>query len=131
MNDVLPQDHFFAGLRQHHYRCVAIDPPTKFSAGTKGRPQHYARMSDHEIAAMPLLDIMHPDGFWLFYWVVASKIYRAMGSKTILRPDEIAAGWQCRFSSRAFKSSEASAGDNVSALNAEMSTEIAMVTANC
>ena len=47
----------FVGLPQHHYRAIAIDPPWAFSAGTKGRPQHYGRMSDREIADMPVGDL--------------------------------------------------------------------------
>jgi hypothetical protein len=45
-----PADHVFSGLRRNDYRCVAVDAPTAFLAGTKGRPQHYDRMSDHQIA---------------------------------------------------------------------------------
>jgi hypothetical protein len=54
----LPAEHPFAGLRLHHYRCVLIDPPTKFVTGTKGRPQHYGRMTDAEIAALPVGDLL-------------------------------------------------------------------------
>lgn len=59
------------GLRLHAYRCVAIDFPWLFSAGTKGRPQHYARMTDSEIAAVPIADLAHPSGCFFFIWTTS------------------------------------------------------------
>ena len=98
--DILADGHPFAGLRYRHYRCISIDPPTKFVAGTKSRPQHYKRMTDHEIAALPVNDLMHPEGCWAALWVTSPKLYRPMGSKTRLRPDELAHAWKCRYSAR-------------------------------
>jgi N6-adenosine-specific RNA methylase IME4 len=92
----------FGDLKRAHYRAILIDPPHKFSAGTKTRPQHYARMTDHEIAALPVHELFHPEGGWLFYWTLASKLYAPPGSRTQLNPQQIAGHWKCRWSSRAF-----------------------------
>lgn len=92
----------FAGLKRHHYRAIAFDPPWTFSAGTKGRPQHYKRMTDHAIAELPIAELAHPDGCFLFMWVTSPKAYRPKGSKTRLNPDEIARRQGFSFSSRAF-----------------------------
>jgi len=98
----LPPGHAFAGLRRNAYRCVLLDPPTRFIAGTKGRPQHYKRMTDADIAALPVADLLHPDGAWIFLWVTSPKLYRNGKSKTVRRPDEIANAWGARYSGRAF-----------------------------
>lgn len=55
----LPGDHVFAGLQRNGYRCLLIDPPTQFLAGTKGGPQHYERITDAQIAALPAADLLH------------------------------------------------------------------------
>ena len=103
MTELLPPDHVFAGLLDHGYRCIIVDPPTRFVAGTKGRPQHYNRMTDADIAALPVGDLLHPDGAWIFLWVTSPKLYvAAKKSKTVLRPDEIARAWGARYSGRAF-----------------------------
>ncbi len=102
VGEVLLAPHPFAGLRRNGYRCVMADPPTTFYAGTRSRPQHYQRMTDHAIAALPVQDLMHPDGCWLALWVTSPKLYRPPGSKTRLRPDELAAAWGCRYSGRGF-----------------------------
>lgn len=83
----------FDGLRPRHYRALYIDPPWRFSGGTRGRPQHYARMTDAELARMPIADLCHPEGCWLFMWSTSPKL-----------PDAIALGraWGFRFSARAF-----------------------------
>ena len=92
----------FADLPHRHYRAIAIDPPWTFSGGVKGRPQHYRRMSDHEIAALPIVDLAHPDGCFLFLWHTSPKAYRPPGSRTRLAPDEIGRAWGFRHSGRAF-----------------------------
>ena len=99
----LPPDHVFAGLVRNNYRCLLIDPPTRFIAGTKGRPQHYARMTDANIAALPVADLLHPDGAFIFLWVTSPKLYRNGNSKTVLRPDEVASAWAARWCGRAFE----------------------------
>lgn len=98
--ELLPGGHVFSGLRRQYYRAVLIDPPTKYIAGTKSRPQHYQRMSDADIAALPVRDLMHPGGGWVALWVTSPKLYKPMGSKVRLRPDELAHAWGCRYSAR-------------------------------
>jgi hypothetical protein len=99
---VLPPGHVFAGLKVHHYRCVAIDAPTKFVADTQSRPQHYKRMSDHEIATLPVADLLHPDSAWIFLWVTSPRLYAPAGSRTRLSPDVIARAWGAKYSARGF-----------------------------
>jgi N6-adenosine-specific RNA methylase IME4 len=98
----LPQEHTFAGLLSHGYRCVLIDAPTRFVAGTKGRPQHYKRMTDADIAALPVADLLHPDGAWIFLWVTSPKLYALRNSRIALAPDQLARAWGARYSGRAF-----------------------------
>ncbi len=83
------------------FKLIVADPPTDFRAGKKGRPQHYGRMTDHEIAALPVESVAAPD-CWLMMWVTSPKLYRAPGSKTLLTAQEIAAAWGFDFSGRAF-----------------------------
>lgn len=83
------------------FRLIAADPATTFVAGVKGRPQHYARMTDLEIAALPVREIAAAD-CWLMLWATSCKTFRPVGSKTRLRPDEIAEAWGFRYSGRAF-----------------------------
>jgi N6-adenosine-specific RNA methylase IME4 len=98
----LSADHVFAGLKAWHCRCALIDAPTAFLAGTKGRPQHYARMSDPEIAALPVADLLHPDGAWIFLWVTSPKFYPPPGSGRLLSPADIVRPWGAKYSARAF-----------------------------
>lgn len=100
IGEKLRAPHPFANLRYRHYRLIYADPATRFVAGTKSRPQHYKRMNDHEIAALPVADLAHPDGCWLALWVTSPKLYRPIGSKTRLRPDEIAHAWGFTYSAR-------------------------------
>lgn len=83
------------------FQLIAADPATDFSAGKKGRPQHYSRMSDHEIAGLPVRHIA-ADDCHLMIWVTSPKLYRSKGSKKNLTPQEIAEAWGFRFSGRAF-----------------------------
>lgn len=83
----------FPGLTLASYRTIVIDPPWSFSAGTKGRPQHYARMSDDEIAALPIRALAHPDGCNVFLWVTSPKLPHALG---------VAKAWGARYSGRGF-----------------------------
>lgn len=59
------------------YRVICADPPWRFSAGTKSRPQHYARMTDREIAALPVRSLADPAGCWLFLWTTGPKLHHA------------------------------------------------------
>jgi hypothetical protein len=86
----------------HHYRCVLVDAPTAFLAGTKGRPQHYPRMSDREIAGLPVADLIHPGGAFVFLWVTSPKLYPTTPSGQLLSPADIVRPWGARYSARAF-----------------------------
>jgi N6-adenosine-specific RNA methylase IME4 len=99
-DDLFPAGHVFAGLKARYCRCVLIDPPTRFVAGTKGRPQHYGRLSDREIAALPVEDLLHPDGAWIFQWVTSPKFYPISGQ--LLSPADIVRPCGARYSTRAF-----------------------------
>lgn len=83
----------FAGLQRHGYRVVLADPPWVFSGGTKGRPQHYARMTDRELMRLPVEDLAHPDGCWLFLWTTSPRLFLT---------DRIAEAWGFRYSGRGF-----------------------------
>lgn len=83
------------------FRVIMADPATRFVAGTKGRPQHYPRMTDVEIAELPVRQIVADDAH-LFLWITSPKIYRAKGSKKNLTPQEIAEAWGFKWSGRAF-----------------------------
>lgn len=85
--------HPLAPLRQRHYRSIVIDPPWRFAAGTEGRPQHYPRMTDDEIAALPLRELVHPDGAWLWVWCTSPKARDLFA---------IADRWGAKFSGRGF-----------------------------
>ncbi|HEY8214690.1 MAG TPA: MT-A70 family methyltransferase [Methylocystis sp.] len=61
----------FGGLLPRRYRAVLLDPPWKFSAGTKGRPQHYPRMTDAEIAAIRISELCHPEGCNIFLCITS------------------------------------------------------------
>ncbi len=63
----------FRPLPTGRFRVGLFDYPWKFSAGVKGRPQHYHRMTDDEIAASNPLRILHPDGAWLLIWCTGPK----------------------------------------------------------
>lgn len=67
---------FFDPLTPRSYRVVVIDPPWKFSAGTKSRPQHYPRLTFNEIAALPVRDLLHPDGARVMMWITAPLLDR-------------------------------------------------------
>lgn len=92
----------FADLPQQYYRSIAIDPPWHFSGGTTGRPQHYDRMRDPEIAALPVRDLAHPNGCHLFMWVTSPKLDAPVRSTSRLSPFAIARAWGFRYSGRAF-----------------------------
>lgn len=80
---------FFDPLPRRHYRVILLDPPWKFSAGTKSRPQHYARMTLAEIKALPVRDLLHPEGGRVIMWITGPLLNKI---------DEIARAWRLRFS---------------------------------
>lgn len=83
----------FPGLGRGIYRCLYIDPPWYYSGGKAGRPQHYPRMKDAELATLPVRDLVHPDGALLFMWVTSPKMEHAL---------RLARAWGFRLSGRAF-----------------------------
>jgi N6-adenosine-specific RNA methylase IME4 len=76
------------GLRRGHYTVVEIDPPWKFSAGTKSRPQHYPRMTLPQIKDIPVRDLLHPDGGRVLLWITAPLLHRV---------PELARAWRLRY----------------------------------
>lgn len=80
----------FEGLPRAHFRNVVIDPPWKFSAGTKSRPQHYRRMTFEEVCALPVRDLLHPDGARVFLWITAPLLNRV---------NDLRKAWGLRYSS--------------------------------
>lgn len=83
----------FPMIPRQRYRCILADPPWFFSAGTKGRPQHYPRLRDHELMRMPIQTLAHPDGCWLFMWCTSPKVQSAF---------HVAHAWGFKFSGRGF-----------------------------
>jgi N6-adenosine-specific RNA methylase IME4 len=79
----------FDPLPEHAHTCVIIDPPWRFSAGTKSRPQHYGRMTLDEIMALPVRRLLKKDGGRVFLWITAPLLDRV--------PD-IAKAWRLRYS---------------------------------
>lgn len=80
----------FDPLPRGHYSAVVIDPPWKFSGGTKSRPQHYARMTLDEVKALPVRKLLRPEGGRVFLWITAPLMHRV---------PEIASAWRLRYSS--------------------------------
>ena len=64
----------FQPLPSGFFRCAVFDYPHKFVAGTKGRPQHYQRMTHREICASNPTRIIHPDGGWLALWATGPQV---------------------------------------------------------
>src|SRR4051812_29617617 len=65
----------FSNLPREHFRVILADPPWSFSASKKGRPQHYPRMTDSELMRLPVEDLAHPDGCWLFLWTTSPRLF--------------------------------------------------------
>lgn len=68
----------FEGLERGAYAVALLDPPWKFSAGTKSRPQHYRRMTFEEVAALPVRDLLDPAGARVMLWITAPLMSRAI-----------------------------------------------------
>ena len=64
-------------LPRRHYRVIYADPPWKFSAGVKSRPQHYPRMTVEEVMAMDVTSLAHLEGCRLKLWLTAPLLNRA------------------------------------------------------
>lgn len=83
----------FDQLPRGYFRTILADPAWRFVAGTKGRPQHYARMTDRQIARLPVDELAHPDGCWLFLWSTSPRLHLTF---------DIARAWGFKYSARAF-----------------------------
>jgi N6-adenosine-specific RNA methylase IME4 len=73
VEDVLPSDHVFAGLRRNAYGVILADPPWHFkvrSAKGQGRSpeRHYRTMTINQVAALPVRDLATRDCH-LFMWI--------------------------------------------------------------
>jgi N6-adenosine-specific RNA methylase IME4 len=90
----------FGDLREHAYRVLLIDPPWRFSAGTKGRPQHYRRMTHAQIHALPIWRLAHPDGGRLLLWTTAPLAHHAHGSPARCAQAWSRRGFALRYSSK-------------------------------
>jgi N6-adenosine-specific RNA methylase IME4 len=80
----------FGDLQRGHHECVVIDPPWRWSGGTKSRPQHYPRMTLAEVKALPVRQLLKPEGGRVFLWITAPLVHRI---------PEIAKAWRLRYSS--------------------------------
>jgi len=69
----------FRPLPDGFARCAIFDYPHKFVAGTRGRPQHYQRMTTQQIAASNPIRIIHPDGGWLGLWATGPQVENMFG----------------------------------------------------
>ncbi len=85
----MSEPFFFAPLPRRHYRVVLIDPPWKWSGGTKGRPQHYRRMTFNEVKGLPVRDLLHPEGARVFMWITGPLL---------IRMSELKVAWRLRYS---------------------------------
>ena len=68
------------------YDIVVADPPwtftTRSAKGLEGRPQHYDRMTDQDIAAMPVQAISHA-GTVLFLWTTSPHLPRGLDTLAV------------------------------------------------
>lgn len=55
------------------FSVIHADAAWLFKAGTKGRPQHYKRMTLDQIKAMPVRACAAPD-CWLFFWTTGPHL---------------------------------------------------------
>ena len=58
------------------FSVIHADAAWLFKAGTKGRPQHYKRMTLDQIKAMPVKSCAAPD-CWLFFWTTGPHLEQA------------------------------------------------------
>lgn len=63
-------------LLRNHYGLCMVDPPwsyTTYSAKGKEKSadKHYDCMSIADICALPISDLAHPDGMWVWLWATA------------------------------------------------------------
>lgn len=97
-----PEEWKAQGLKPFFYRAIYIDCPWRFSGGTKGRPQHYKRMTDVELAAMPIWMLAHPEGCHVFAWITSPMFERALAIIKQWNPSGALVKDCIRYSGRAF-----------------------------
>lgn len=81
---------FFDPLPRRYYRVVLIDPPWRWAGGVKGRPQHYPRMTFAQISALPIRELLHPEGGRVLTWITAPLANRI---------GDLHRAWRLRYSS--------------------------------
>jgi hypothetical protein len=52
--------------------------------------------------ALPIPDLLHRDGAFIFFWATSPKLYAPQGSRTQLSPNDVARALGARYSGRAF-----------------------------
>lgn len=70
-------------LKRHHYGLVKLDPPWSFrtysEAGkSKSAEKHYGCMSIDDIYAMPVEELAHRDGMWVWLYTTAPMLMEAI-----------------------------------------------------
>lgn len=73
----------FKGLRKNGYRAILMDVPWSFlTRSDKGKDRsperHYSTMTLDEIKALPIRDLVHPDGAVLHFWVIDTHVEMAL-----------------------------------------------------
>ena len=96
----------FAGLPQHHFAAISIDPPWHFRARTalqmsswtsrRDAEKHYQVMDIDDIAALPVGELAAPDAH-LFLWITGPIIVEGKHVALLkawgFRPSAIAFTW--------------------------------------
>ena len=80
---MLITDGPFQGLKRNHYRAILMDVPWQFLARSdKGKDRspdrHYETMTLDQIKALPIRDLVHPDGAVLHFWVIDTHVQMAL-----------------------------------------------------
>jgi N6-adenosine-specific RNA methylase IME4 len=73
----------FKGLRKHNYRVLYVDVPWKYVTWSgkglgKSPDNHYDTMTLDEIKALPVRELLHPEGCLMHFWVIDSHVEIAM-----------------------------------------------------
>ena len=73
----------FTGLKKNGYRAILMDVPWQFlTRSDKGKDrspeQHYEVMTLDAIKALPIRDLVHPDGAVLHFWVIDTHVQMAL-----------------------------------------------------
>jgi N6-adenosine-specific RNA methylase IME4 len=80
---MLIKDGPFAGLKKNGYRALLCDCPWRFlvrsEKGMDRSPDnHYSTMTLEELKALPVRDLVHPDGAVLHFWVIDTHVEMAL-----------------------------------------------------